>query len=203
MAIRKSVLIAFAVAIWAASPAPASADFLFTPFIGANFGGSASFAGAGIDIEDEFERALNYGASMEIGGGGVGFEIDFGYSPNFFTSTATDSGFNVFGKGNVTTLTGNLVIGFPAGAVRPYIVGGGGLIRSSVQDVSTLFDDINASDLGVDVGAGVIGYFNDKVGIRGDVRYFRSLQDTDPDGVDLALGSFKFWRGTVGVTFKF
>jgi len=25
----------------------------------------------------------------------------------------------------------------------------------------------------------------------------------DPDGVDLELGGFKFWRGTVGVTFKF
>jgi hypothetical protein len=48
-----------------------------------------------------------------------------------------------------------------------------------------------------------MGFFSDNVGIRGDIRYFRAVRDTDPDGVDLELGSFKFWRGTVGVTFKF
>ena len=41
------------------------------------------------------------------------------------------------------------------------------------------------------------------VAIRGDIRYFRSLQSNDSDSVDFSLGSFRFWRGTVGVTFKF
>ena len=48
-----------------------------------------------------------------------------------------------------------------------------------------------------------MAFFNDNVGIRGDIRFFRSLRDADPDGLDIELGGFKFWRGTVGVTFKF
>jgi hypothetical protein len=54
----------------------------------------------------------------------------------------------------------------------------------------------------MDVGGGAM-FLAGNIGIRGDLRYFRSLQDNDPNGVDLALGSFRFWRGTVGVTFKF
>ena len=37
----------------------------------------------------------------------------------------------------------------------------------------------------------------------GDLRYFRSLQDAEPDNdLDLSLGSFDFWRGSVGLTFR-
>ena len=50
---------------------------------------------------------------------------------------------------------------------------------------------------------GINGNFNDNFGIRGDIRYFRSLQDNEPDNdLDLNLGSFDFWRGTVGLTFR-
>ena len=44
----------------------------------------------------------------------------------------------------------------------------------------------------------------DKIGIRGDLRYFRGLRDEDSgDDVDLELGSFDFWRASVGATFRF
>jgi hypothetical protein len=40
--------------------------------------------------------------------------------------------------------------------------------------------------------------------VRGEVRYFRSLQDNEPDDeFDVALGSFHFWRTSVGATFRF
>jgi hypothetical protein len=48
-----------------------------------------------------------------------------------------------------------------------------------------------------------LGFFGGNVGLRGDVRYFRSLQSNDDNSIDFSLGSFKFWRGTVGVAFKF
>jgi hypothetical protein len=42
------------------------------------------------------------------------------------------------------------------------------------------------------------------VGIRGDVRYFRALQDhAAGSDLDLGLSNFDFWRATVGVTFRF
>ena len=62
---------------------------------------------------------------------------------------------------------------------------------------------MNTNDWGVNVGGGLIGYFNDNVGLRGDIRYFRSLQDNEPgDALDLALSDFDFWRGSAGLTFR-
>lgn len=203
MSLRKLLITAGAVFIIGAGlPRPAAADWLFTPFIGSTFGGSANIGGDGEGFKNEFERKLNYGASL-TSGGPVGFELDFSYSPNFFGVVNDNAGLDFTGDGNVTTLTGNLRIGASGGPVRPYVVGGAGLIRSKVDDPTGFFSKPSTSDFGIDLGGGVIGFFSDNVGIRGDLRYFRSLQNNDPGGVDLALGSFRFWRGTVGVTFKF
>jgi opacity protein-like surface antigen len=204
MSLRKAIVAgSFMILASGVAPSKASADWLFTPFIGSTFGGSANLGGQDQDFKDEFERKLNYGASLAaMGAGGIGFEIDFGYSPNFF-GLADDSAFNLTGDGNVTTLTGNLLIGASSGRVRPYVVGGVGLIRSKVDNPTQFFDKVSTNDFGLDAGAGIIGLFSENVGLRGDIRFFRSLQDNNPDSFDLSLGSFKFWRGTVGITFKF
>jgi len=201
MSLRKCVVMASLVAVaTVAAPARASADWLFTPFIGATFGGSADVAGTGDTFSDNFHRKVNYGAALEWMGGGVfGFGLDFGYSPNFFRDSDTGE----FGDGNVTTLMANIIVGAPVGGVRPYASGGVGLIRQRVDDVGQFFDTIDSNDWGFNAGAGIMGFFSDNVGVRGDIRFFRTVNDTNPDGVDLQLGSFKFWRGTVGITFKF
>lgn len=205
MSLRKWFVTASLVLIaTAAAPARASADWLFTPFIGSTFGGSANIGGGGEDFADEFERKLNYGAALEwMGGGVLGFGIDVGYSPNFFGASTDNNNFSLVGDGNVTTLMANVIVGAPMGGVRPYASGGVGLMKQKVDDVGQFFEKIDNTDFGFNAGAGVMGFFTDNIGIRGDIRYFRSMRDTDPDGIDLELGQFKFWRGTVGVTFKF
>lgn len=184
-------------------PATASAQSWFVaPFIGANFGGSASF-GDFPDADDEIERRLDMGATIGWNPHVVGFEVDFGWSPNFFEDTAGDRNFE-FGDSNVTTLMTNLLISAPPGTgIRPYASTGLGLIRANI-DSTGLFNDLSSNDLGFNVGAGVNGQFTDNVGIRGDLRYFRSMQEDEPgDGdLDLSVGDFDFWRGTVGVTFR-
>jgi opacity protein-like surface antigen len=187
-------------------PRTASADWLFTPFVGANFGGNANF-GDFNDFDDEVERRVDFGASLGwMGKGVVGFEIDFGFSPNFFQNTIGDADFE-FGDSNVTTLMANVLVGAPFGGqrgpgFRPYASGGLGLIRASATG-SSFFNDLATNDFGLNLGGGVQGFFTDNVGIRGDIRYFRSLQDNEPDGdLDLGLSDFDFWRGTVGVTFR-
>lgn len=205
MSLRKLILAASVVCFAAAAaPSRASADWLFTPYLGATFGGSANIGVAGEDFGDEFERKVNYGASLAwVGDGALGFEVDFGYSPNFFSVSPDDDDFDLVGDGNVTTLMANLVVGAPAGGVRPYASGGLGLIKSRVDDADQFFD-VDNNDFGFNVGAGVTGFMTDNVGIRGDVRYFRSLRDNEPDDeFDVALSDFRFWRGTVGVTFRF
>jgi hypothetical protein len=205
MSLRKFLIAASLIALTsAAAPARASADWLFTPFMGATFGGSANIGGEGEAFKDEFERKLNYGASLaSMGGGAIGFEIDFGYSPNFFGVSPDSTGFDLVGDGNVTTLMANLVVGAPFGTVRPYASGGVGIIKSSVNDVGDFLGKIDSTDFGFDAGAGIMGFFSSNAGIRADIRFFRSMRNADPDGVDLQLGDFKFWRGTIGLTLKF
>lgn len=183
-------------------PVSASAQNWFvSPFVGANFGGSADF-GDFPDGDDEVERRLDLGATIGWNPNVVGFEFDFGWSPNFFEDTAGDRNFE-FGDSNVTTLMTNLLISAPPGTgLRPYVSSGLGLIRAQI-DSDGLFNDLSTNDLGVNIGAGINGQFTDNVGIRGDLRYFRSLQDNEPDNdLDLSLGSFDFWRGTVGLMFR-
>ena len=209
MALRRfAITSVLALIVFVAAPAKASADWLFTPFFGMNWGGTAEFTDFAGDFEDEFEQKMNFGASLSwMGAGAFGFEVDFGYSPNFFQNTTGDDNFE-FGDSNVTTLMANLKVGVPfggqtGGGIRPYASGGLGLIKSRIDDPDDLFE-LNSTDWGFNVGGGVTGFFNDNFGLQGDVRYFRSLQDNEPDDeFDLALGSLNFWRGTVGLVFRF
>lgn len=193
----------------AAAPAPAAADWLFTPFIGTSFGGSADFDD-GLPGGDEFERQFTYGASLGwMGAGILGFEFDFGYAPNYFESLAgLDDEFTFADDSNVTTLMANVKLGVPiggqtGGGIRPYAVAGLGLIRTHAESVENFFET-DSNDWGINVGAGVIGFFSDNIGIRGDVRYFRSFVGGDDDEFpDFELADFDFWRASVGVTFRF
>jgi opacity protein-like surface antigen len=211
MALRKlAIATALVLTAFAAAPAKASADWLFTPFVGMNWGGSAGFNEAGTDFDDEFERKVNFGAQLSwMGAGALGFEVDFGYAPNFFESTAGDGDFD-YGDSNVTTLMANLKVGAPfggqtGGGIRPYASGGIGIIKSRIDDADDLFN-VDSTNWGLNVGGGVAGFFSDNVGVQGDIRYFRSLEDTEAGGEDdfnVGLGSFSFWRGTVGLVFRF
>lgn len=209
MSLRKLFITsALAAVIISAAPAKASADWLFTPYVGWNWGGTAGFTDIAGDFEDEFERRSNFGASLAwMGAGAVGFEVDFGFAPNFFENTTGDADFD-YGDSNVTTLMANLTVGAPfggqsGGGIRPYASGGIGIIKSHIDAPDDLFE-VDSTDWGLNVGGGVAGFFNDRFGLRGDVRYFRSLQDNEPDDeVDVALGDFSFWRGTVGLVIRF
>lgn len=205
MSLRKVVIAAAVVlSVSAAAPNKASADWLLTPFLGSTFGGNADVASvSGGTFSNDFEQKINYGASLAwMGQGVIGFEVDFGYSPNFFGVSSNSPGFDLTGDGNVTTAMGNLIVGAPLGAVRPYASGGIGLIASRVDNPAQFFTKATTNDLGMDVGGGVM-FLSGNVGVRGDLRYFRSLNNSDNNGIDLSLGNFQFWRGSVGVTFKF
>lgn len=175
------------------SATPARADWLLTPFAGTTFGG------------DSDKEKFTYGGSLAyMGANVVGFEMDFGYTPTFFEPGDT---IEFIDDSNVTSLMANLVIGAPIGGsgpqVRPYVVGGLGLLRTSVTSPDQFFD-VSNNDFGFDVGGGIYVFFNDHVGIRGDARYLRSLRDPEKDNeFDIAVGNFDFWRATGGVTFRF
>lgn len=197
----KRLILSVATAAICLAPSTASADWILTPFIGASFA-------AGTDVDDdEFDTLIDgskmtYGGTLTyLGGGMLGFEVDFGYSPEFFEGDDDDLDF--IDSSNYSSLMANVVLSAPAGAFRPYGTAGVGLINTSIDDVDDIFE-VDRNALGFNVGGGVMAFFTDRVGIRGDLRYFRQMSESDADDeVDFDLGAFRFWRGTVGVSFRF
>lgn len=188
---RRSLRVAALLASAAAfMPTPASAEALIGAFLGTTFGGQA-----------DVKRPIYGGWLGAVGRSGVGFEIDFGYSPDFF-DTEELTGF----KTNVTTLMGNLIVGAPAGGstgLRPFASGGLGLMRANVSGPTDLVRDLSANDFGINVGGGLDIRLGPAFGVRGDLRYFRSLQGDEEGGfpgVDLA--DFSFWRASVGAVLR-
>ncbi|HET9315115.1 MAG TPA: outer membrane beta-barrel protein [Vicinamibacteria bacterium] len=165
----------------------ASAETILTPYAGIVFGN---------DVRDEHGV---YGGNLMFTGSVFGFEVDFGYSPDFFQGQLVDLPDN-----NVSTLMGNFVFGGRVGGnSRLYASAGGGLIKQRVDDANDFFD-VDRNDFGVDAGAGFILGFSEHVGIRGDVRYFRSIGDDEADNeFDIDFGDFSFWRATGGLSFTF
>ena len=208
--IRNGRIVALAAlfVMWAAGPA--AADWRLTPYTGVQFGGAANTLDVA-ELEETFEPRFNIGAALAwTTGGVVGFEIDYSYTPNLFQ--LTDSGrpyTEVDINSSVTTFMGNAVFSFPSGGnVSAYAVGGAGLMRATF-DIEDLELGLNTNELGVNVGGGAHVFFNDHVGLRGDARYFRALQN-DGDGLndrilddELGLKDYDFWRATFGVTFRF
>lgn len=207
------VRVVLAVAFVATMARPASADWLFTPYLGMVLGGAANTVD--VDTLDEaFEQRSIVGGSLTAMSNGVlGFEVDFGYAPNFFQLTEGGEDFEFFDvNSSITTLMGNVVFGVPIGGtsgsgVRPYLAGGVGLMRASIR-FEDLFEDLSSNDFAVNVGGGVHVFFSDGLGLRGDVRYFRGIEiksdeDLIADFSQFGLDDFHFWRATVGVTFRF
>ncbi len=113
-------------------PATAQADGLFTVFGGASFG------------DDDSEKVGTWGVSLAGMSGGIfGFELDFGRTGK----AKTDAVFVT--NGRTTTVTGNIVVGIPLGAVRLYAVGGLGWVRTEA--------DATDGSSGRDGGLGIRG----------------------------------------------
>lgn len=193
----KRLLVITAMALCLA-PATASAEWILTPFIGTSFA-------AGTDNTD-FDTVIDgskitYGGSLTFLGGGLfGFEVDLGYSPEYFEGDDDDVDF--VDSSNYTSAMANVILSTPRGAFRPYATAGVGILKTFVDDVDDAFD-VESNQLGFNLGGGVFGFITDRVGIRGDVRYFRQMTKGDDDEADFDVTAFRFWRGTVGVSFRF
>ena len=189
------------------SAVPARADVMFTPFVGANVGGSAASPLA--DFVGSSSRTT-FGGSIALMSGGVfGIEADVGYTPRFFGTDLELAGIPVsLARNNVLTAMVNVTAGVPFQGrsglgIRPYAVGGVGLIRQQLSAAAGLVT-YDANDLGYNFGGGVVVFVSRNVGIRGDVRHFRSI-GANPviDLIDLQPGAFNYTRATVGVTFRY
>jgi opacity protein-like surface antigen len=176
-------------------PAQTRADGFVVPWIGSAFGSKADNGG----------RTTVGVSAGGMGAGIIGGEVDFGYNPSFFGDE------NEYGKNTVLNLMGNLIVGVPVGGqsglgIRPYGVIGVGLIRTSVETGTLFVDDKSDNMFGWNAGFGVMGYFSDHVGLRGDLRYLRGTHDmnesTGLNSIDFTGNKLDFWRASIGVVFR-
>jgi opacity protein-like surface antigen len=180
------------------TPGVARADFLITPFFGANFGGDS-----GEELSDAVDASkYNWGVSLAWMGAGVfGFEGDIGYSNDFFGKTDR-------GGSSVLTMSGNLLLGIPFGGqrgfgVRPYGVVGVGVVRPE-GDAFPESEAFGDNHVAWNFGGGVKVFFASHVGIRADVRYFRTFEAVDLFDFDVnEAGDLDFTRGSIGFLLRF
>ena len=188
----KATLLTGAIALVLA-PVQARADGFVTPWVGSAFGSNI----------DNGQTTFGVSAGG-MGAGIVGGEVDFGWSPSFF-GTKSD-----FGNNTVMNLMGNVIVGVPIGGqhgagIRPYVVGGLGLIRTQIDGGTVANVSSSNNMFGWDAGGGVMGYFTDHVGLRGDLRYLRATSDLKTGLTNLPNldgNALHFWRATVGVVFR-
>jgi len=175
---------------------------LIQPFAGLSFGGQTNI----IDLDKATKLSkITWGGTVTVIGRGVfGVEGDFSYVPGFFER---DTEAELVTDSQVVTLMGNVVIATPLSwtglSLRPYFSGGAGLIRTHIQDLADIFSS-ERNLVGIDLGGGLIGFFTERVGVRWDVRYFKSVSDPG-DAEDVAYGSasLSFWRANMALVLKY
>ncbi len=182
-------------------PGSASAEWQLRPFVGLTFGGGTTF----VDLDGAAGDANPvFGASAVLLGEVLGVEADLGFAPGFFQSGPN----SLVLKSGVTTLTGNLVVALPRRlaqySLRPYFVGGGGLMRVNQETTTAGVLRVVRTLGAVDVGGGVTGSLNESVGVNWDLRYFRTAGgSSELRGVNFGAEHLSFWRATMGVAFRY
>lgn len=170
-------------------PNNARAEGYISPFAGVHFGNA------------QFENNAVYGVNAGwMSAGVIGGEVDFGWGPNAFDEVVDN---------HVLDLMANLIVGVPVGGtrgpgLRPYVTGGLGLIQTKFSSGVNGVPDLDDKDFGFNLGAGAMGFFSNHVGLRGDLRYFRTVNsnDSDFDNIDFDLGNFDFWRASIGLVIR-
>jgi len=140
--------------------ADARAQGFISPLIGYDYGGDSGCA-TRTNCEDK-----NSNVGVAFGRlGGVGFEAEFAYARDFFGETPG-------GSSNVLTFMSNLLVAPKIGPVRPYVAFGVGLIKSHVELTTGSLLDQSNNNFGWDFGGGLMVFFGDHVGVRGELRRF-------------------------------
>lgn len=196
---RHGSAFALAAGLCCALPSPAAADWLITPFVGTAFGGDTNFVVLARGVPKKF----TFGASVGLLSDRVlGVEFDIAHSPHFFEP---DLARLVTGS-HVTTMTGNVIAAVPLAvtqeSLRPYLVGGLGLVHASAEDFLGVFS-VHDNLLGMSIGGGAIGLVSNRTGVRFEIRQFKSLGREPNPATGSGAARISFWRASAGVVIRY
>lgn len=188
----RAVLALAATALVVLSPARAEAQGFISPFIGFDYGGDSGCPTAS-DCEDKHSNIGVSGGKLAALGG---VEVEFNYARNFFGDTPGISA-------NVLTLMTNVIAGPKVGPVRPFVLGGLGLIKTRAEFTGESLFDTSTNNFGWNLGGGLMVMFGDHIGVRGDLRRFKSFGDHGILGFSLSHEKLTFNRATAGLVLAF
>ena len=175
-------------------PVPAGAEWQIRPSVGVYFGQTSTFPAPG---SSGGPSRFGLGITGALVGNVLGIEADLGRRTSFFPGSG--NGGNVLGS-SVTTLTGNVTVALPKRLVeytlRPYFVGGAGLMTVRIDQFNNLFD-ISKNLNAIDVGGGVTGFLTNRIGLNWEVRHFRSI------GESQGPPELSFWRANMALAIRY
>jgi hypothetical protein len=194
-ALLSAVLAGPAMAQVTQTTAPVQDEWIASGFAGPTFGATVQESNVG------FGGTITYLREGVFGGEALAtFTPDFGFAPG----VAADASVNNYMANVVAAVAAG-----PNGRWQPFVSGGIGAmqIRGDVEDATGPVE-FKDTQLGSNIGFGVM-MFNNRWGLRTDLRYFSSLADDaadddepsiiDPTGV---LTDTDFWRYNVGVAYR-
>jgi hypothetical protein len=185
---------ALAALLCALVPARASADFLISPYV------------AWTRNADTQRWVPGGGTSADVTIGWLVVGGDVGYGAGFFDPE--DDAFDLIASSHVLTVTGHAgAIFMPAdddARVLPYVTGGFGWMRQQARDREGLLS-VTRNDPALHFGGGVNLMVTEYLGVRVDLRNFRSLRDPfeSPDPIVQELERVSFWRFALGGVLRF
>jgi hypothetical protein len=178
------------------SPARA-AEKQIRPMLGFTFGGSTTL----VDLEQAAgEKNIVVGVAGVWLGEIFGLDVDVSHAPGFFESDN-----RLVLSSSVTTFTGNIIVALPRRmteySLRPYLVGGGGLMLARSTDAFGVLQ-VGSSLATFDFGGGATGFVNNRIGLCWEVRRFQSVRREGPV-VDFGPKELSFWRASMGLAIRY
>ena len=193
MIIRRGLLLAtLTVALVLGTAAQARAQGFISPMLGFNFGGVSGCP----EIRGCTDKQRNFSLSLGKLGSIFGAETEVAYTPDFFGEAPGLSS-------NVLTLMGNVMLAPKAGPVRPYILGGAGIMKTRFELRTSSLLAMNDTALGYAVGGGVFVFLGDHFGLRADARFFHSFPDVTILGITLPSEKLNYSRVGAAIVLQF
>ena len=207
-----------ALSLLLAVPLRADAEWHVKPFLGFSFAPSTTLQGdvehaAGVLVppgEETGASNVAFGAGVALLGDVFGVEGEWSQYPGFFQTRDQ----TLVLSSSAQTFSGSVIIAVPRTlaqyGLRPYFVGGAGVMRLRSVDgqapVSGLFA-ISETLAAIDLGGGATGFFNERVGVSWDLRYFRSIggEETGDPAVttDGLAKQLSFWRANMALVLRY
>ena len=198
---RRWIPLSVVLILWTASPA--HAQWVVTPYLGANLAGDAEFRRGGpgasvgylgdrLGFEFDFERYNHFFKDVDV------FPLDPAAPPNCTDATSRETPCTDLNTDAVSFM-GNVVVPIRIRGTKwhPYGTAGLGMIRAW-----TNLEDRSQNNFAGNVGGGVMYSLSPRIALRGDARYFRAVVNKDePKGV--LFKDYGYLRASFGVTFEF